>query len=455
VTADISHPPEASSRALALADYTRGPLALFPGLVLLLIIQAYSRLGQWPPSQVLALSLGMTSSMVITSGFVQAVSRRGSVYMALGDPGAAGRFLRVSLTVAGACVVAMAALLFFVATGLGLFALADRLIFGLAFVGLAAIWMLAAGLSLVQATGWLGLGLAAGLISGLITDRAVVMISGAHLVAGTLVGFAVALGLMLNAVNRRLDNRSNGQPSRTVLPPAAYLVHEAAPYFVYGSLYMVFILLPHVLGWLGAPGMHQERMSAIASLEAGLTLSLPPVVLAGGVAEHALRLFWLRAREAQASVPGNDLGRFGRILSELYNQQLQSYLAVSGICSFAMYVAFHVALRTGFLVQWVQLRDLDTLAFVFHASLIAYFLVGWGLFNCTVCVTLARPGLALRAVLIAMAVMVITGIPLSREINLGYAAVAFIIGAAAFILASSRATSLVLESADYYYFSSF
>ena len=451
----MSHPPEASSRALALADYMRGPLALMPGIVLLLIIQAYSRLGQWPPSQVLALSLGMTSSMVITSGFVQAVSRRGSVYLALGDPGAASRFLRISITVAGACVVAIAAMLFFVATGLGLFALADRLIFGLAFVGLAAIWLIAAGLSLVQATGWLGLGLAAGLISGLITDRAVVLISGAHLVAATIVGFAVALALMLSAMNRRLNVKSNGQPSRTVLPPAAYLVYEAAPYFVYGSLYMVFILLPHVLGWLGAAGMNQERMSAVASLEAGLTLSLPPVVLAGGVAEHALRLFWLRAREAQAAVPGNDLRRFGRTLSELYDRQLQSYLAVSSVCGLAILVVFHVALGTGSLQQWLQVRDLATLVFVFHASLIAYFLVGWGLFNCMFCVTLARPGLALRAVLIAMAVMVITGIPLSMGINLGYAAVAFIFGAAAFVVASRRATSLVLESADYYYFSSF
>jgi hypothetical protein len=120
-----------------------------------------------------------------------------------------------------------------------------------------------------------------------------------------------------------------------------------------------------------------------------------------------------------------------------------------------MYVVFHVALSTGSLVQWLQVRDLATLTFVFDASLIAYFLVGWGLFNCMFCVTLARPGLALRAVLIAMAVLVITGIPLSMGINLGYAAVAFIFGAAAFVVASRRATSLVLSSADYYYFSSF
>jgi hypothetical protein len=434
----------------------RGPLALIPSVILLLIILAYSRLGQWPPSQVLALALGMTSSMVITGGFAHAISRRGSVYLALGDPGATSRFLRISTTVAGACVVAMAAVLFLVTTGLGLFALADRLIFGLAFVGVGAIWLIAAGLSLVQATGWLSLGLAVGLISGLATDRAAMLISEAHLAAGTIIGFAVTLGLMLNAMNRRLEAQSNGQPSRTVLPPAAFLVYEATPYFVYGSLYMVFIMLPHVLGWLGAAGMGQARMSAISSLEVGLTLSLPPVVLAGGAIEHALRLFWLLARQAQAAAPSNDLGRFGRTLSGFHRRRLGNYLAVSGVCSLAIYVAFHVALGTGSLVQWLQLRDLDTLALVFHASLIAYFLVGWGLFNCTFCVTLGRPGLALRAVLIAIAVTVITGIPLiSIGINLGYAAVAFAIGAAAFVVTSSRAIGLVLESADYYYFTSF
>jgi len=448
--------PEPSQPAYpAWRDYARGPLALIPMLALLLIIEAYRVLGNWNESHILALSLGMTSSMLILNGFIQAISRRSSIYLGLNNPSAASRFLRVSVTAAGICNIMIAILAVLVATGLGVFTPNDRIIFGLAFVGFSAIWLMAAGLLLMQATGWLGIGLAAGLVAGVMTDRAIAPLLSAHLALATVVGFGVAMGLTLHAaVKHGLDAKASGQPDRVKLPPVAYLVYEAAPYFAYGSLYMVFILIPHLLGWFGVLGMGQERGWALSSVEVGLVLSLPPLILSSGIAEHALRQFWLQARAAQPITPGSDPRRFGFVLTELYRRQLERYLMVLAGTSAMAYVVFQLALGSGLLASWLRLSNLNATMFFFYISLIIYGLLGWGQFNGAFCVTLGRPALALRAVLLGIGIVVVTGIPLSLGLNFTYAAIAFITGAITFVAVSSWNVKKVLESADYYYFSS-
>jgi hypothetical protein len=341
-----------------------------------------------------------------------------------------------------------------VATRLGVFTFNDSVIFGLAFVGFSAIWLVSAGLSLVQATSRLGIGLVAGLVVGVMTDRATAPLLSAHLALATVVGFGVTMGLTLHAVKRGLDTKASGRPARVKLPPIAYMVYEAAPYFAHGSLYMVFILIPHLLGWFGALGMGQERGWALSSVEVGLILSLPPLILSSGVAEHTLRQFWLRALAAQAITPGRDHRQFGSVLTEFYRQQLERYLIVLASTSAMVYIVFQLALGSGLLASWLPSSSLNATRFFFYIGLIIYGLLGWGLFNSAFCVTLARPTLALRAVLLGIGIVVVTGVPLSLGVNFSCAAIAFIAGAITFVVASSWAVKKVLESADYYYFSS-
>ena len=451
--AKLTHP--SPSLRQALADYARGPLALLPGVVLLLVIRVYAALGQWESGRVLALGLGMTCSMLITGGFVQAVSRRGSLYLGLGNRRAASQFLRITTRWALTCVVVAAVLSILLMAALGLFTPAERFAFGLAFAGLGAIWLLAAGLVLVQAPGWLGAGLTLGLVAGIATDRITALISSLHLTAGTAVGFVVTLGIIWSAVNRGLDSKP-GKPAGSVrLPSISYLVYEAAPYLAYGFLYTLLILLPHLLGWLGALGPGQDRLGAMNGIEMGLTLALLPMALAGGVAERTLRLFWGQAKLVQAAVQGHDPRQFGEALIRFYRQKLQLYLAILAGGSFAAYLSFQAAWSAGLLNRWLQLSDLNTAAFVFRASLIAYCLLGWSSFNCMFAITMGRPRQPLRAALIGIVTLLVVGIPLSLGLHFSYAALAFIAGTAAFAWVSTRSTRQLLRSADYYYFSSF
>jgi hypothetical protein len=219
---------------------------------------------------------------------------------------------------------------------------------------------------------------------------------------------------------------------------------------------MVLVFLPHAVGWAAAWwGLGSGLMSAGTALEAGLALSLAPIILAGGVAEHAARGFWSRARVDQSSTPADRLSEFTRGLNRFYRGQLLRYLVVLGLTSALVYVAFPLAITQDLVGTFLQITRVDVVAFVFVAGLIGYWLLGWGLFNCLFIVSLGRTRYALRSILLAIGAILVSGIPLSFGLGVEYAAVAFIAGAGVFGAASALQTQRLFAAGDYYYYSSF
>jgi hypothetical protein len=437
-----------------LGDLARGPLTLLPGVVVLIIIQVYSALGHWEASRVLALSLGFTVGVLATSGFVPAISRRVSIYQSLNDLGAAVRFLRLGTVVADLCVACITLLAVIAMAVLNVFTPDDRLVFGLACVGLGSIWLMALWLMLAGVTGWLGGGMAAGLVAGIVTDRIVAFFGGPHLECGTAVGYMVAIGSLWLIASRLLQRQSGKQAGSLILPSVAYMTYEVSPFFAYGVLYMVLVLLPHLLGWLGAQQDH-DPLWALSSLEVGLMLSMPPTILVAGMAEHTLRLFWRRAEKAQQETPSDDLPRFGGSLIRFFYRRLAVYLVALTIVSGVAYALFRAVLATGVLAGLVHASYIDSLAFIYYAGLVSYFFLAWGVFNCMFNLTLAQPRGAVRAASIAIIALVVTGVPLALSLGFRYVVLASIAGAMIFVMASWRSTLQMLKSAEYHYYSSF
>jgi hypothetical protein len=114
-----------------------------------------------------------------------------------------------------------------------------------------------------------------------------------------------------------------------------------------------------------------------------------------------------------------------------------------------------LALVTGLLASWIGFAELEVVERLFLAGLVGYWLLGWGLFNCMFPISLARPRLATRAIGPPIALTVLTGLPLSLGVHFTYAAVALIVGSMAYVVVSSWQTRHVLQSAHYYYFSSY
>jgi hypothetical protein len=220
-------------------------------------------------------------------------------------------------------------------------------------------------------------------------------------------------------------------------------------------MYMILILTPHILGWFGMRGAQQATVWVMTSVELGLVLSLFPLTLVGGVAEHAFRLVWLQARDSQKVISGADSRQFGLMVAQTYRRQLRLYLAILFAFSLIALLLFRVSISLGLLSRWLPSFSLEAVVFIFDISLVAYWLVGWGAFNCMFCVNLARPAMALRAAAWGTSVLIIVGIPLSSGIHFALCAVAFLAGAAVFAIVAAREIRRLLQSVDYYYFASF
>jgi hypothetical protein len=211
---------------------------------------------------------------------------------------------------------------------------------------------------------------------------------------------------------------------------------------------MVFILVPHVIGWFGTTAAGQSRASAFTTLEMGLTLSLLPLLLSYGVAERALRLFWRHALIVQAETSGDRPARFGELLIRFVAHHRKNYILVLSTFTILGYLGFDLLIYSPVAAPWLRLVNVDHFVFIYHAGLLVYALLGVGLFNSMFAVTLGQPQTAFLSLFAAIVVMVVVGIPLSR-INYSYSAVGFVAAAMTFVGLSTWLTSRVLRTADF------
>lgn len=441
----------AAGRKAALIDYLKGPLGLIPPLLLLFVITAFGRWGGWTPQQVLLLSTGLTAGLMLTNGLTQGVSRRTSLYLGMAKPRMAARYLLVSTASVTAVACGLAVLAALALGQLGFLTASEWSIFLVSFSALTLVWMAAGGLSLLQQPFSLSIAIAVGLLCGAAANAALAPYTVHHLMAGMAFGYAAMLAAILLALWRgfaRLAARPSSSKAVTSLPALPYLISEAAPYFFYGLAYMALIFLPHLYGWFGHVAEGQSQSAAITNVEIGLTLSMPPLILAYGVAENALRRFWQQVAVIQSRTAAEQVERFGSALLAYVARRRRSYLLVLALLSLGAYLLFQHALAAGWLDPWLTTAHPGELLFIFGLSLLAYWLLGLGLFNCMFIVTLGRPQVALRAVIWGILVMATTGAMLS-SISYTSAVFAFVLAAFAFAIISWEETNQIVCSADY------
>ncbi len=257
------------------------------------------------------------------------------------------------------------------------------------------------------------------------------------------------------STRRALRRRSASPRRRVALPSAAYLISEATPYFVHGALYALLFFIPHIFGWLAALGASDTPVWSMASFEAGLTLAIPPLILAGGMAEHTLQQFWQQAHLAQTSTSATHAREFEITLTAFYRRQLLKYLVVLGGLSIGASLLLRWAADAGIVAAWLGLDRLDLVQSVFHVGLLTYWLLGWGLFNCMFALSVARPDFAIRAVLPGVAVAIVAGAAVNLLGGSGYALLSALVGSAVYAAASSWTTARLFDGMHYYYATAF
>ncbi len=422
--------PHLASRPGVHDTAARGVMAIAPLVLLLGAFHVLATVG-WTTGTILALSFGVTTAMILTSGPSMAIGRRTSIYLGFEDDASARRFATAwSLGALAACVGVAAGVLA-VTTALDLADGRERAIFAGALVLYAALWLLSAGLILA--------GAAAHVVGVLILALGVALGVGVPVgwPAGVAAGYATAAAL-LAVVWRRVYRPGT---SRALRLPWQLALLEAAPYAAFGTAFSVFLLVPHIIGWFGTGnGGFLERVSAF---ELSLLIALPPLLLTVVATERFLGTFWAFAIDLGRS-SGPD--EFGRGVSAYLERGVHVITVVLGSLSLATLVVVYAVGEGGGLT--------GTSGLVFASGLVAFFFVGIGQFVCIFLLGLALPGHGLAPVVAGIAVSLGLGIPLAL-VDYRLAAVAFVAGALTFAAASIVVCRGVLEDASHRYTAAF
>jgi hypothetical protein len=185
----------------------------------------------------------------------------------------------------------------------------------------------------------------------------------------------------------------------------------------------------------------------VATLEAGLFLTLGPVIFGAGHAERGVRFFWIRAAELQAGTPLTRALEFNGGLWAYFSRRLRRYLAVVAGLSLLTAIVLEALIRRGVITA----VDVESFRIVVITSLIAYTMLGWGQYCSAYGLALARWGDQILAIGIGTVVTLISSVLIAGF--LGYAAVALglAVGAGLYGVLALSATRRALAMADHLY----
>ena len=444
-----------------LMDYSRGPMGLLPLILLAVLINLYQNFGKWDSSQVLTLSISTIGSLLVTGGFVQVASRKGSSYLSQGYVRAGGRIILQIMGVCLAVVLVSAGILTLSLRSAAWFDQNDHGLLLTAYITLSCLWMFSAILSTLEVMHWfviaLGIGVAATyagiklLLWAQLPEQTVMLIA-------TVMGLIIMAGIMALVIFRTLKQREAASPvgDHHVVPaPLPHMTVNLAPYFFYGVTYIVCVLAGHIGGWIGRLPAGMARMQGLAQSELALTLALTGYILGVGMAERTMRRFWQRVNIYQKLVSGETPGNFGDILRDFIRKERVQFIGALTLCSAGVLIGIIGAVNASANRMMLGLSWDAATVLIFIAGLVGYGLLAMGVFDSMFIITLSRPLYALQALGIGTVVTLIISIAAGLLTSYAHGALGIIVGSAVFLLFTRRAIMRVIKYADYYYYSSF
>ncbi|MCS7221684.1 MAG: hypothetical protein RML36_06135 [Anaerolineae bacterium] len=445
-----------------IRDYLKGGLGLLPMILLSLIFFVYQEFGRWQISEAWTLSISMLGSLLITSGFVQAASRKGTSYLSQGYIRAAQKILSRIISIGLLAVAVATAALVTVMAFTGWISERNILIMAVAFSTLSCLWLAAGVLFLLDQVHWfaLGLGIALALSTAALHGLAAVrMHRDIALLGSTAAGlltFLLVTALVIRRTLHRLRETSPVSDHEVVFPALPQMVFSLLPYFAYGVSYIVLIIAGHVTGWIGivlySNGQPAEN---IVTLEIGLTIALAGYILSGGAAERTIRQFWRKIRLFQLQTPQYQLEIFREKMMKFYHYNLLRFTVVLVLCNSFVLICVLSVVRILDREGLLPLRWPSEATIILVLGLLGYSLMAYGAFNSMFMVSLSRPCYALKATMIGILVTLIVGVVMSFSVPYYYNPVGIVVGSAWFAAVAYRYMRYMWKYADYHYYASF
>ncbi len=426
--------------SIFITQFSHSFVYTIPFIILLILnyLPIDTRIDLLPPELNSLFGFVTMASLITSSGFVQAIGRRGLFYMGLNDPIQANRICTpiLSMGILTTIVLASIGMVFGFYQGVA----ADKYIIvaGIYYTILSTIWMLFAivGLQYRFAAPIILIGITCCFF----VLRVFIELSALE---AQVITIAIAfISLSILSFSNRIKHRTIAPKfgKQVPLPNLSILIYLLVPYFMYGIVYFGFIFADRLVATIATVGTYSIIPGHNLDYQDSMDLALLNLLIIVPLVEYfsyKLIIFWYERAKHMT---------LAEVESLAWRLQKKYWSSIGRIC-----------LWFGLLMS-ITLTLLSVLHRQPHESMLTilgcfgYLCFAIGLFNTIILLSLDRLRDVLGILATAMSINFVLGYLLGSLFGVYLAAIGLVVGAVIFAIASSKKILRAIDRADYCYF---
>ncbi len=252
---------------------------------------------------------------------------------------------------------------------------------------------------------------------------------------------------------RRLEKKS--QAEGTLLPHAASIFYTLYPYFLYGSLYFLFLIMDRTLAWTTGKKYLPYIVWFNYPYEVGVDWALIPLVSTIALIEVFIYELGYFAFKKVNEIPAPDVKKFNRYFLRVYRIAALTFFLVGIVSIFLAFLLPYAVKNVPFFFRFVDVFFNDINIFVYFFAAIGYVLLSWSLLNCVLFFAYSRHEFALKSIFWGLLVNFLVGFVFSRAFDYYYSVIGLTAGSIVFAVMSTYYAYHLFRHYDYYYYSAY
>jgi len=401
-----------------------------------------------------SIAVGTVASYMVTAGFMQAIGRRGLMYLRQ-DMQVLSFKVSMLLVGLGVVAVVLSAIAMFIFLRIfPVIAPSEVPVAILYFLTLSMLWLGLAVVYMLQQEIWFSLAIAVGIAVVYFmreyVGASVIVSHQAGILSAAAFGFVIGTALLwLRELRIR---RGRKEPLAGRLPRFSVIAYTVSAYFAYGFIYFTFLFTDRILAWTGKTEFRRYFVWFQSDYEVGLNWALISLLFSFGVLEFTVYRLGELIPYLSRMYTLVSVRRFTGEAIAFYRRAVLVYIgsAVVGVV-----VAFVVVQALVSRVPLIATLLNDVSITVFWIASVSYLFIVWSLLNNVFIFSFSRPAFALRAVVPALIVDLVVGFILSRVFIYWAAAFGLLAGAIVLWAISTHYAVKMLRDLDYYTYSAF
>lgn len=406
-------------------------------------------------AQATIVAIGTIAAFVVTGGFALVIGRELSHYIGLNNYVLASKMSRYLFIAGTLALIVFWIIIYSIDVVVPFYP--DKMIWiGGVYMLLIGIWLLASAIlyaiqkhSVILASVLLGTAIVI-----YVMNNSMIGIYNAHWLGLTITN--ISLVIYAFVYFRIQINSSDTQASEQRLPRLEVKYYNNYSYFLYGTLYFLFLFIDRILAWSTGHGATIYIIWFNTPYELGMDWGLISLVLIVASIEYSINSFAKMLFPSQEKTKFSHLKNFIEFFKQFYIRQV-FLLFVVGIVSIALNY-YAVGSLEVYKNQFREIRNFfqsPITTKIFWWASISYLILAFGMLHALFFFTLGQPRKILHAMVAAVIVNFIVGFLCSRMISYEYAVLGLAAGALTFSSLTGYNMWKYLKNLDYIFYSSY